>query len=179
MLKNIPVESAIQGIKLFEPKVFVDSRGEFLETYRASCLREAGIEETFVQENQSKSFLGVLRGMHYQHNNPQAKLLRVIRGCIYDVVIDLRAHSPTCLKWFGVILSDLNRYSFFIPKGFAHGFLTLSDEAIVEYKCSDYYNVGAESGVRWDDPKIGIDWHLEMYGITPNLSHKDSAWPLL
>jgi dTDP-4-dehydrorhamnose 3,5-epimerase len=102
-----------------------------------------------------------------------------LNGCIYDVVIDLRASSKTCGKWYGLVLSDINKYSFFIPAGFAHGFLTLSDEAVITYKCSDYYNVSAECGVRWDDPKIGIDWKLDMYGISPKLSMKDLGWKLL
>lgn len=179
MFKKINLETPIVGPVVFEPTIYKDSRGEFFETYKAGDLESFGIKEKFVQENQSTSTLGVLRGMHYQHTNPQAKLIRVVYGCIYDVVIDLRANAPTCGKWVSTILDDKLNRSFFVPAGFAHGFLTLSDRATIVYKCSDYYNVHAEKGLLWNDPKIGIDWCLDAFGIIPMLSEKDRAWATL
>jgi len=148
----------IRGLYVIEPTVFGDSRGYFMETYNQSDLREAGLDRSFVQDNQSMSVKGVLRGLHFQKQFPQAKLVRVIRGTVFDVAVDLRASSETYGKWHGVILSEENRLQFYIPEGFAHGFLVLSDTAEFCYKCTDFYHPNDEGGLAWNDPSIGIEW---------------------
>lgn len=148
----------IEGLYLIEPKVHGDARGYFMETYNARDLEENGLSMTFVQDNQSMSAKGVLRGLHYQMNHPQGKLVRVIRGSVFDAVVDLRADSGTFGKWYGVELSAENRKQFYVAPGFAHGYLVLSDEAEFCYKVTDYYDPKSEGGIAWNDPQIGIRW---------------------
>ena len=168
-------KSEIEGVFTVEPTVFGDERGYFMETYNENDFKEEGIDLTFVQDNQSKSSKGVLRGLHLQVNYPQGKLVRVIKGEVFDVGVDLRADSPTYGKWFGVVLSDENKKQLFIPPKFAHGFLVLSDEAEFVYKCTEFYHGEDESGIKWDDEDIGIDWPLD--GIDEViLSDKDKQW---
>ena len=170
------IKTDIDGVIIVEMKAFGDSRGYFMETYHEEKFREGGITANFVQDNQSKSTKGVLRGLHFQKTHPQAKLVRVIKGEVYDVAVDLRKDSPTYSKYVGAILSDENKKQFFIPKGFAHGFLVLSDEAEFTYKCDDFYHPEDEGGLMWNDPAIGIDWPLD--GIDNlNLSEKDMKNP--
>jgi dTDP-4-dehydrorhamnose 3,5-epimerase len=165
----------IEGLFLIQPKVFGDARGCFLETWSERAFAQAGIELAFVQDNQSKSSKGVLRGLHYQRKHPQGKLVRTILGQVFDVAVDLRLGSPSFGKWSGVILSGEEQNQFLVPPGFAHGFLVLSDEAIFAYKCTDFYHPEDEDGISWDDPTIGIDWPLN--GTNPLLSSKDSLLP--
>lgn len=167
-------ETRIPAVKIIEPKVFEDDRGYFFEAYRESMLKEAGIEENFVQDNVSKSYKNTIRGLHYQIINPQAKLVQCLKGAILDVAVDLRQNSPTFGNYIAIKLSDVSKRMLFIPKGFAHGFSVLSDEAIVSYKCSDYYNAEGERGVRWDDPLIRVHWDI----ARPVLSEKDRKLPL-
>lgn len=167
-------ETRIPAVKIIEPRVFEDDRGYFFEAYRKSILSEAGIEEEFVQDNVSKSYRNAVRGLHYQIENPQAKLVQCLRGSILDVAVDLRQDSPSFGNYVAIKLSDVSKRMLFIPKGFAHGFSVLSDEAIVTYKCSDYYNAEAERGLRWDDPLIRINWDVSR----PILSEKDRKLPL-
>lgn len=168
----------IEGMFLVEPAVFEDNRGYFMETYNEADFKNAGYDLTFVQDNQSKSSKGVLRGLHFQVNYPQGKLVRVIKGEVFDVGVDLREGSGTYGQWFGAILSDENKKQLFIPKGFAHGFLVLSDEAEFVYKCTEFYHGDDEGGIRWDDPSIDIAWPLE--GIDEIiLSEKDEKWKTL
>jgi dTDP-4-dehydrorhamnose 3,5-epimerase len=148
----------IEGVILIEPRVFGDERGYFMETYNKADFIEAGITCEFVQDNQSKSSKGVLRGLHYQRQYPQAKLVRVIKGEVFDVAVDLRKNSPTYANYVGAILSAEKKNMLYIPKGFAHGFLVLSDEAEFTYKCDEFYRPEDEGGIRWDDPAIGIQW---------------------
>ena len=148
----------IQGLCVIEPTVHGDSRGYFMETYNQNDMKEAGLEMVFVQDNQSSSAKGVLRGLHYQKQYPQGKLVRVIRGTVFDVAVDLRKDSATFGKWYGVELSEENKKQFYIPEGFAHGFLVLSDMAEFCYKCTDFYHPGDEGGIAWNDPQIGITW---------------------
>ena len=148
----------IEGLCLIEPAVHGDSRGYFMETYNQQEMPEAGLDITFVQDNQSCSVKGVLRGLHFQKQFPQTKLVRVIRGSVFDVAVDLRSNSSTYGKWFGVELTAENKKQFLIPKGFAHGFLVRSDIAEFCYKCDDFYHPGDEGGLAWNDPEIGIDW---------------------
>lgn len=170
------IKTEIDGVIIVETKVFGDSRGYFMETYEERKFAEGGIDAIFVQDNQSKSSKGVLRGLHFQKTHPQAKLVRVIKGEVYDVAVDLRKDSPTYGKYVGVILSEENKKQFFIPRGFAHGFLVLSDEAEFCYKCDDFYHPEDEGGLMWNDPAIGIDWPLD--GIDNiNLSEKDMKNP--
>ncbi len=151
----------ISGLYVISPAVFGDERGYFMETYNEAEFREAGIDCTFVQDNQSMSKRGVLRGLHYQINYPQDKLVRVISGEVYDVAVDLRKGSATFGKWYGVRLSAENKKSFFIPKNFAHGFLVLSESAEFFYKVTDFYHPDDEGGIRFDDPELAIDWPME------------------
>lgn len=151
-------ETAIGGVILIEPRVFGDERGYFMETYNKADFVEAGITCEFVQDNQSKSTKGVLRGLHYQRQYPQAKLVRVIKGEVFDVAVDLREGSPTYLRHIGVTLSSEQKNMLYIPKGFAHGFLVLSESAIFSYKCDEFYHPEDEGGIRWDDPALGIEW---------------------
>lgn len=165
----------IDGLKVIEPKVFGDDRGYFVETYNYNDFKEAGIDCKFVQDNQSGSKRGVLRGLHFQKSFPQDKLVRVISGEVFDVAVDLREGSKTYGKWFGVILSAENKKQFFIPKNFAHGFLVLSDYAEFAYKCTDFYHPNDEGGLSYDDPKIGVKWPIPE-GMELIMSDKDKKW---
>lgn len=181
----------IDGLCVIEPTVHGDARGYFMETYNQRDMEEAGLDMVFVQDNQSCSSKGVLRGLHLQKEYPQGKLVRVVRGKVFDVAVDLRSDSETYGKWFGVELSEENKKMFYIPEGFAHGFLVLSDIAEFCYKCTDFYHPGDEGGLAWNDPEIGIDWQgvtgeyngtasaegYKMADGTPlNLSEKDQKW---
>ena len=150
--------TSVEGVLVIDVKSYGDARGRFTETYKRPDFEAGGITCDFVQDNQSSSVRGVLRGLHYQINHPQAKLVRVIKGEVFDVCVDLRPESPTYGKWAGVVLSAENRRQLFIPRGFAHGFLVLSDEAEFCYKCDDVYHPGDEGGLMWDDPAIGVEW---------------------
>ena len=150
--------NGIEGLKVIEPAVFGDARGYFMETYNYNDFKEAGIDCQFVQDNQSASKKGVLRGLHFQINHPQDKLVRVVSGEVFDVAVDLREGSETYGKWYGIILSEENKKQFYIPEGFAHGFLVLSETAEFCYKCTDFYHPGDEGGLAWNDPEIGIEW---------------------
>lgn len=150
----------IEGLRIIEPTVFEDERGYFMETYNYNDFKEAGIDMTFVQDNQSASKRGVLRGLHFQINYPQDKLVRAVRGEIFDVAVDLRKGSATYGKWFGAKLSEQNKRQFFIPKNFAHGYLVLSDYAEFAYKCSDFYHPNDEGGIVFNDPEIGVEWPI-------------------
>ena len=176
---KITVETcAIQGLKVITPTVFGDARGYFVETYNYNDYKAAGIDVEFVQDNQSASRKGVLRGLHFQIQYPQDKLVRVIKGEVYDVAVDLRKGSPTFGKWHGEILSDENKKQFFIPKNFAHGFIVLSDVAEFAYKCTDFYHPNDEGGLQWDDPEIGVCWPMPE-GMTREeliISEKDHRW---
>ncbi len=173
---KISVETCeIEGLKVITPAVFGDERGYFMETYNYNDYKEAGIDLEFVQDNQSMSKRGVLRGLHFQIEDPQDKLVRVIQGEVFDVAVDLRKGSATYGKWFGVRLSAENKKQFFIPKNFAHGFLVLSETAEFAYKCSDFYHPGDEGGIAWNDPEIGIDWPLQD-GVKLTVSEKDQKW---
>lgn len=165
----------IEGLYVIEPTVFKDERGYFVETYNQNDMKEAGLDMVFVQDNQSMSTRGVLRGLHFQKQFPQGKLVRVVRGKVFDVAVDLRADSKTYGKWFGVELSAENMKQFYIPEGFAHGFLVLSDEAEFCYKCTDFYHPGDEGGLAWNDSEIGVEWPLEE-GVDLIISEKDQKW---
>lgn len=172
--------TSIDGVYVIEPTVFGDDRGYFMETYSEAEFAEIGITNKFVQDNQSKSKKGVLRGLHFQKVNSQAKLVRVIKGAVYDVAVDLRPGSPTYGKYEGVMLTEENKKMFMIPRGFAHGFLVVSDEAEFVYKCDDIYNHSAEGGLKWDDPDVNIEWPMD--GISKDellTSEKDGKWPSL
>ena len=165
----------IEGLYVIEPTVFKDERRYFVETYNQNDMKEAGLDMVFVQDNQSMSTRGVLRGLHFQKQFPQGKLVRVVRGKVFDVAVDLRSDSKTYGKWFGVELSAENMKQFYIPEGFAHGFLVLSDEAEFCYKCTDFYHPGDEGGLAWNDPEIGVEWPLEE-GVDLIISEKDQKW---
>ena len=165
----------IEGLYVIEPTVFKDERGYFVETYNQNDMKEAGLDMVFVQDNQSMSTRGVPRGLHFQKQFPQGKLVRVVRGKVFDVAVDLRSDSKTYGKWFGVELSAENMKQFYIPEGFAHGFLVLSDEAEFCYKCTDFYHPGDEGGLAWNDPEIGVEWPLEE-GVDLIISEKDQKW---
>ena len=165
----------IKGLYVIEPTVFKDERGYFVETYNQNDFREAGLNMVFVQDNQSMSVKGVLRGLHFQKQYPQGKLVRAVRGTVFDVAVDLRSDSGTYGKWFGVVLSAENKKQFYIPEGFAHGFLVLSDQAEFAYKCTDLYHPGDEGGLKWDDPEIGVDWPVSE-GMELIISEKDKKW---
>ena len=189
---KIKVESCeIEGLKVITPTVFGDERGYFMETYNQRDMEEAGLNMVFVQDNQSCSTKGVLRGLHFQKEYPQGKLVRVVKGSVFDVAVDLRSNSETYGKWFGVELTEENKKQFYIPEGFAHGFLVLSDIAEFCYKVTDFYHPGDESGIAWNDPEIGIIWpeivgeysggaNAEGYtlkdGTSLVLSDKDQIW---
>lgn len=168
----------IEGLAVIEPAVHFDGRGYFMETYNQRDMLEAGLTMSFVQDNQSMSAGGVLRGLHYQIKHPQGKLVRVVAGAVFDVAVDLRPGSPSCGKWHGELLSAENRKQLYIPEGFAHGFYVLSGTAEFVYKCSDFYHPGDEGGLRWDDPDIGIEWPIAP-GTAPILSEKDRNNPFL
>jgi dTDP-4-dehydrorhamnose 3,5-epimerase len=171
------IDTSVPGVCVLEPKVFEDARGFFFESYREDRFRELGIAHRFVQDNQSLSTRGVLRGLHYQLGRPQAKLVRVLSGEVFDVAVDVRRGSPTFGRWVGETLSGTNRRQMFVPEGFAHGFLVLSDTAEFVYKCSDFYAPGEERGISWNDPRVGIAWPLQ--GRTPVLHPRDAAFPAL
>ena len=171
---KITVETCeIEGLKIITPTVFGDERGYFVETYNYNDYKAAGIDVEFVQDNQSASKKGVLRGLHFQINFPQDKLVRVIKGEVYDVAVDLRKGSPTFGKWHGVVLSAENMKQFFVPKGFAHGYLVLSDYAEFCYKVTDFYHPGDEGGIMYNDPGIGVEWPFPE-GVELTLSDKDT-----
>lgn len=163
-------ETGIKDLKIIEPTVFGDSRGYFVETYNMLDFDKNGLHYNFVQDNQSKSTKNVLRGLHYQINHPQAKLVRVLDGTVFDVAVDLRKESETYGNWFGVVLSSDNMKQFMIPRGFAHGFVVLSNTAIFCYKCDDFYHPGDEGGIMWNDKDLGIEWPIDE---EPILSDKD------
>ena len=165
----------MEGLYVIEPTVFYDERGYFVETYNQKDFEEAGLTMVFVQDNQSMSVKGVLRGLHYQKQYPQGKLVRVVKGTVFDVAVDLRAGSATYGKWYGVELSAENKRQFYSPEGFAHGFLVLSEEAEFAYKCTDFYHPGDEGGLIWNDPAIGVKWPIED-GQQLIISEKDQKW---
>ena len=169
------VHTPLPGLLLIEPKVFKDNRGFFLELYRQRRYADAGIDVTFVQDNHSRSSRGVLRGLHYQMEHPQGKLVTVMTGEVYDVAVDIRRGSPTYGSWYGCVLSAADHRQLYVPAGFAHGFCTLSESADFLYKCTDYYRPEDEGGVLWNDPDLAIDWPIE----TPMLSAKDAAFPTM
>lgn len=186
--KNV---GGIEGLCVIIPAVHGDERGYFMETYNENDMREAGIDIKFVQDNQSKSTKGVLRGLHFQRKHPQSKLVRVVKGMVFDVAVDIRTNSATYGKWYGLELSAENKKQFLIPEGFAHGFLVLSEEAEFCYKVNDFYHPNDEGGIAWNDPKIGIKWprvkgkyqgnaSAEGYqledGVKLTLSEKDEKW---
>ena len=176
---KITVETChIEGLKVITPTVFGDKRGYFMETYNYNDFKEAGIDYNFVQDNQSASKRGVLRGLHFQKEFPQDKLVRVIRGEVFDVVVDMREGSKTYGEWYGVHLSEENKKMFFIPKNFAHGFVVLSEYAEFAYKCTDFYHPNDEGGIIWNDPDIGIEWPIEK-DMELIISDKDVKWPKL
>lgn len=166
----------IPDVKLLKPRVFKDDRGFFLQTYHYEQYRDAGIDVRFVQDNWSRSTKGVLRGLHYQLEHAQDKLVSVVRGEVFDVAVDIRQGSPTFGKWVGAILSEENKHQLFVPKGFAHGFCVLSDEVDFIYKCSDFYTPGDEYSVFWDDTDLGIEWSAV---VDPVISDKDIQAPRL
>ena len=165
----------ISGLYVIEPTVFKDERGYFMEVYNKRDFEEAGLDMDFVQDNQSMSVMGVLRGLHYQKQYPQGKLVRAIRGSVFDVAVDLRTHSQTYGMWYGVELTEENKKQFYIPEGFAHGFLVLSDVAEFSYKCTDFYHPGDEGGLIYNDPDIGVEWPISE-GMELILSEKDKKW---
>ncbi len=168
------VDTPLTGVKVLVPDVYEDHRGFFMESYHRRRFAELGIDCEFVQDNHSRSSRGVLRGLHYQIGSPQAKLVRVTRGRVFDVVVDIRRGSPTFSRWAGVELDDKNRLELFAPEGFAHGFLVLSEVAEFQYKCSDFFSRKDERGLPWNDSTIGIQWPLE--DIDPLLSDRDRGW---
>jgi len=169
-------ETTLPGVLLIEPKVHGDDRGFFMETYRVDLFREAGIHDTFVQDNHSRSARGVLRGLHYQEPNAQGKLVRCTRGAIFDVAVDIRRGSPAFGKWFGLELTETNKRMLWIPPGFAHGFCALEDGSDLVYKCTTFYNAPSDRSILWNDPEIGIEW--PPIG-EPVLSEKDAKAPRL
>jgi dTDP-4-dehydrorhamnose 3,5-epimerase len=177
MGKFARTETGVEGLVLLETTLFGDERGFFMETYNERAFAELGIAAIFVQDNHSRSARGVLRGLHFQKKHPQGKLVRVVRGSVYDVAVDLRRSSATFGKWFGAVLSEENRLQLYIPEGFAHGFLTLEDGTEFLYKCTDFYHPEDEGGIRWNDPTLAISWPLPE-GAEPLLSPKDRTWPL-
>jgi len=168
-------DTDLPGVRLFEPDVYDDDRGAFMEIWNAREYGHCGLTVTFVQDNLSRSREGVLRGLHFQNPRPQAKLISVLRGAVYDVVVDVRAESDTFGEWRGTVLSAENARQLYVPEGYAHGFVATSGEVLFHYKCTDFYHPEADRTVRWDDPQIGIDWPVE----DPILSEKDADAPLL
>ena len=178
-IKVTKAPGGIEGLLVIEPKAFADSRGYFMETYNERDYRAAGLDRVFVQDNESSSSKGVLRGLHFQIQYPQAKLVRVFSGTVFDVAVDLRKGSKTFGKWNGLILSGENRLQYYIPEGFAHGFVVLSDRAIFSYKVTDFYHPNDEGGILWNDEDLGIDWPMPE-GMTAGeliLSDKDRRNP--
>jgi dTDP-4-dehydrorhamnose 3,5-epimerase len=170
------IPTPISGLAVIEPTVFKDHRGYFMESYNRQTFSELGIDIEFVQDNQARSRKGTLRGLHFQKEHPQAKLVRVLKGKVFDVAVDLRKDSPTLGKWYGVTLDAASFRQFLVPAGFAHGYLVLSDEAEFAYKCSDFYHPEDEGGILWNDPDIAIDWPIAGMG-RPLLSEKDRKLP--
>jgi dTDP-4-dehydrorhamnose 3,5-epimerase len=171
-------ETGIEGLLVLEPRVFKDPRGYFFESYHRDMLSDHGINHEFIQDNQSRSTHGVIRGLHFQNEpHAQTKLIRVTEGSIFDVAVDLRMDSPTFGRWFGLELSAENFLQLLVPKGFAHGFSVLSDHATLYYKCDDYYHPQSESGIRYDDPDLAIDWKIDPKDAV--ISEKDRALPNL
>ena len=169
------IKTKIEGLLILKPKVFLDDRGYFFESFRLDKFRELGIDFEFLQDNESKSQKGVLRGLHFQDPPfDQGKLIKVVKGAVIDVAVDIRVKSPTYGKWVSHELSEYNKTMFWIPPGFAHGFLTLEDETIFQYKCTNYYNKGCEGSIRWNDPELDIDWGIDK----PLVSDKDKHAPL-
>ncbi|MDR9828559.1 dTDP-4-dehydrorhamnose 3,5-epimerase [Vibrio sp. FNV 38] len=168
------IETTIPDVQIIEPKVFGDERGFFMETFRTELFNANCGTREFVQENHSKSSHGILRGLHYQTENTQGKLVRVTKGEVFDVAVDMRKDSPTFGQWVGVLLSAENKRQLWVPEGFAHGFYVTSEEAEFVYKCTDYYNPKGDVSVKWDDPTIGIEWPL-VNDVAPLLSAKDEA----
>lgn len=166
------VQTPIEGLVVLKPTLHEDERGYFLETFHEKELSEIGITTHFVQDNEAKSKRGVLRALHFQKKYPQAKLFRVISGMVYDVAVDLRKNSPTFKQWFGVLLSEENKWQLYVPEGFAHGYYVRSDTAIIAYKCSDFYHPEDEDGIRYDDVEIGVKWPIPS-GEVPVLSERD------
>jgi dTDP-4-dehydrorhamnose 3,5-epimerase len=166
------IQTSLPGVIVIQPKVHEDPRGFFMETYRAEALAEAGIRDSFVQDNHSRSVRGVLRGLHYQLRQPQAKLCRVVSGEVFDVAVDVRLGSPTFGQWVGVMLSEENKLQIYVPRGFAHGYVVRSASADFLYKCSDYYDASDDRGVLWNDPAIGIAWDV----AEPIVSAKDQQY---
>lgn len=172
------IETPISGLWVYEPTVFYDERGYFFESYNHRVWEEAGIETNFVQTNQARSTRGVLRGLHYQvEPMAQAKLVRVVEGEVLDVVVDLREGSPTYGQWYGERLSAENKRQLYVPRGFAHGYVVLSDTAEFVYKCDNYYSKAHEGGIRYDDPALRIDWQFDLSRVI--VSEKDKALPFL
>lgn len=170
------IDTKIADVKIIEPKVFGDERGFFLETFQSEKYKRAlNIEGEFVQDNHSRSAKNVLRGLHFQRNNPQGKLVRVVRGEVFDVAVDIRLESPTFKQWVGVYLSEENKTQFWVPPGLAHGFVVISDYADFEYKCTNYYDPSSEGCLSWNDPELGINWPVS----DPILSEKDKAGLLM
>ncbi len=187
-------KAPIEGLYVIEPKLYSDYRGYFMETYNKNDMAEAGLDMNFVQDNQSMSIKGVLRGLHFQKQYPQGKLVRVIKGKVFDVAVDLRKDSSTYLQWYGVELSEENKKQFYISEGFAHGFLVLSDTAEFCYKCTDFYHPEDEGGIAWNDPTIGVKWpgitggysgtasregYTMLDGTELTISEKDQKWGTL
>ena len=170
------IETELPGVRIVEPKLFGDQRGFFLESFQAERYRtEVGIDQPFVQDNHSRSARGVLRGLHAQRRHPQGKLVRVVRGEVFDVVVDVNPSSATFRKWVGVVLSEENHRQLWVPPGYVHGFVVLSEIADFLYKCTDYYRPEDEIGIRWDDPEVAVDWPVR----EPTLSGKDRVLPFL
>ena len=169
------VETKLKGVVIIEPDVFGDHRGFFLESYNQKHYREAGIEETFVQDNHSRSGQGVLRGLHFQKNKPQGKLVRVSSGAVFDVAVDINPKSDTFTQWIGATLTSENHTQFYVPPGYAHGFVVISESADFQYKCTDFYDPTDEGGIVWDDKQLAIDWPIS----SPKLSEKDINLPTI
>jgi len=171
------IETGLPGLLVIEPRVFEDERGYFFESYQQQRYIDAGIGQPFIQDNESKSIKGVVRGLHYQLGElAQAKLVRAVQGSVFDVAVDLRAGSPTFMKWYGIELSEFNKKQLFIPRGFAHGFSVLSETAIFTYKCDNIYNKEAERSINPFDPKLGIDWKIDRQDAI--VSEKDEKAPM-
>jgi len=174
------IETKIKDLVHIEPTVYGDHRGYFVESYNKEALKEDGLDYDFVQDNESKSSKGVLRGLHFQTKHTQGKLVRCTQGKVLDVAVDLRKNSATYCQWESVVLDSEKKNMFYVPEGFAHGFLVLSDVAVFNYKCTDYYAPEYDGGMLWNDPAVGIDWQLEKHSIDEvKLSDKDKSLPLL
>lgn len=169
------IETKLPGVIILEPDVYGDARGFFLETWNRTRYEDAGIRETFVQDNVSFSTKGILRGLHFQHPQSQGKLVQVLSGEVMDIAVDIRADSPTFGQWIGEVLSGQNHKQMYIPPGFAHGYCVTSETALFSYKCTDFYNPDTEHGIIWNDPDLGIDWPVD----TPVLSKKDAGYSML